>query len=64
MPARAEGRLTMDNTLHTETLGVRAGSAHSAFGENSEAIFLTSSFVFDSAAQAAARFGGQEPGNI
>ena len=54
----------MDNTLHTETLGVRAGSAHSAFGENSEAIFLTSSFVFDSAAQAAARFGGQEPGNI
>jgi O-succinylhomoserine sulfhydrylase len=53
-----------DTTLHTETLEVRAGSAHTAFGENSEAIFLTSSFVFDSAAQAAARFGGQEPGNI
>lgn len=51
-------------TFHPETLGVRAGSAHSEFGENSEAIFLTSSFVFDSAAQAAARFGGQEPGNI
>jgi cystathionine beta-lyase/cystathionine gamma-synthase len=33
-------------------------------GEHSEAIFPTSSFVFDSAAQAAARFGGQEPGNI
>lgn len=49
---------------HPETLSVRAGSEHTAFGENSEAIFLTSSFVFESAAQAAARFGGQEPGNI
>lgn len=47
-----------------ETLSVRAGSEHTAFGENSEAIFLTSSFVFENAAQAAARFGGQEPGNI
>jgi O-succinylhomoserine sulfhydrylase len=47
-----------------ETLGVRAGSEHTQFGENSEALFLTSSFVFDNAAQAAARFGGQEPGNI
>jgi len=47
-----------------ETLGVRAGSEHTQFGENSEAIFLTSSFVFENAAQAAARFGGQEPGNI
>ncbi len=47
-----------------ETLAVRAGSEHTAYGENSEAMFLTSSFVFESAAQAAARFGGQEPGNI
>lgn len=47
-----------------ETLGVRAGTEHTEFGENSEAIFLTSSFVFQNAAQAAARFGGQEPGNI
>ena len=54
----------MTQSKHPETLGVRAGSAHTEFGENSEAIFLTSSFVFDSAAQAAARFGGQEPGNI
>lgn len=54
----------MDQKLHSDTLGVRAGSVHTAFGENSEAIFLTSSFVFDSAAQAAARFGGQEPGNV
>lgn len=54
----------MDYSKHPETLGVRAGSAHTEFGENSEAMFLTSSFVFESAAQAAARFGGQEPGNI
>lgn len=47
-----------------ETLGVRAGSEQTQFGENSEAMFLTSSFVFESAAQAAARFGGKEPGNI
>lgn len=49
---------------HAETLSVRAGGEHTSFGENSEAMFLTSSFVFENAAQAAARFGGQEPGNI
>ena len=54
----------MEHQWKPETLGVRAGSEHSEFGENSEAIFLTSSFTFESAAQAAARFGGQEPGNI
>ncbi|MDE2118179.1 MAG: O-succinylhomoserine sulfhydrylase [Betaproteobacteria bacterium] len=47
-----------------ETLAVRAGAVHSQFGENSEALFLTSSFTFESAAQAAARFIGEEPGNI
>ncbi len=54
----------MSEQWHPETLGVRAGSEHTQFGENSEAMFLTSSFVFENAAQAAARFGGQEPGNI
>lgn len=54
----------MTNAWQPETLSVRAGSEYSAFGENSEAMFLTSSFVFENAAQAAARFGGQEPGNI
>ncbi len=49
---------------HAETLSVRAGSEATEFGENSEALFLNSSFRFKSAAQAAARFGGQEPGNI
>ena len=47
-----------------DTQAIRAGSLHSEFGENSEAIFLTSSYVFDSASQAAARFAGTEPGNI
>jgi O-succinylhomoserine sulfhydrylase len=47
-----------------ETLAVRAGAVQSQFGENSEALFLTSSFTFGSAAQAAARFSGEEPGNI
>ena len=47
-----------------ETLGVRAGTLRSQFGEHSEAMFLTSSFVFESAAHAAARFSGEQPGNI
>jgi O-succinylhomoserine sulfhydrylase len=47
-----------------ETLAVRAGIERSQFGEHSEALYLTSSFVFRSAAQAAARFANQEPGNI
>src|SRR5262245_56173046 len=38
------------------TLSVRAGTARTQFGEHSEALFLTSSFVFKSAAQAAERF--------
>jgi O-succinylhomoserine sulfhydrylase len=54
----------ISNQWHFDTNAVRAGSLHTEFGENSEAMFLTSSFVFESAAQAAARFGGQEPGNI
>ncbi|MCB1928565.1 MAG: O-succinylhomoserine sulfhydrylase [Rhodocyclaceae bacterium] len=47
-----------------DTLAVRAGTERSQFNEHSEAIFLTSSFVFESAAQAAARFSGEEAGNV
>ena len=54
----------MTKQYHAETLAVRAGSEATEFGENSEALFLNSSFRFNSAAQAAARFGGTEPGNI
>jgi O-succinylhomoserine sulfhydrylase len=46
------------------TLGVRAGQARTEFHEHSEALFVTSSFVFDSAAQAAARFTGGEEGFV
>ena len=47
-----------------ETLAVRAGQQRSQFGEHSEALYLTSSFVFKSAAQAARRFSGEEEGNV
>lgn len=47
-----------------ETLAVRAGQERSQFGEHAEALYLTSSFVFESAAQAAARFAGTEEGNV
>ncbi len=47
-----------------DTLAVRAGIDRSQFNEHSEAMYLTSSFVFDNAAQAAARFSGAEEGNV
>jgi O-succinylhomoserine sulfhydrylase len=46
------------------TRAVRVGHTASNHGEQSEALYLTSSFVFRSAAEAAARFGGQQAGNI
>jgi O-succinylhomoserine sulfhydrylase len=54
----------MSENYKLETLAVRAGIERSQFGEHSEALYLTSSFVFKSAAAAAARFSNQEPGNI
>lgn len=54
----------MTDKYQLETLAVRAGIERSQFGEHSEALYLTSSFVFKSAAQAAARFSHQEPGNV
>jgi len=53
-----------DPDIGFDTLAVRAGQHRSFEGEQSEPIFATSSYVFDSAAQAAARFSGEEPGNI
>ncbi len=54
----------MSDKLHFETQAIRAGIHRSAFEEHSEGLYLTSSFVFSSAAQAAARFSGEEPGYI
>ena len=53
-----------EQSYQPETLAVHAGTVRSQFNEHSEAMFLTSSFVFDNATQAAARFIGEEPGNI
>ena len=54
----------IDELSGFETRAVRAGTERSQFNEHSEALFLTSSFVFDNAAQAAARFSGAEAGNV
>jgi len=54
----------MDKSYELATLGVRAGQARSEFNEHSEALFLTSSFVFESARQAAGRFAGGEDGFV
>lgn len=53
-----------DESWAFETRAIRTGHERTHEAEHSEAIFPTSSFVFDSAAQAAARFAGDEPGNI
>jgi O-succinylhomoserine sulfhydrylase len=53
-----------DPPLGAQTRAIRAGTVRSQFNEHSEALFLTSSFVFDSAAQAARRFAGQEDGYV
>jgi len=49
----------MSKDYELSTLGVRAGQVRSQFQEHAEALYLTSSFVFDNAAQAAARFAGE-----
>ncbi|MGP9798112.1 O-succinylhomoserine sulfhydrylase [Halomonas sp. 86] len=47
-----------------ETLAIRAGHHRTFEQEHAEPIFPTSSFVYESAAEAARKFGGQEPGNV
>ncbi|MDR2878038.1 MAG: O-succinylhomoserine sulfhydrylase [Chromatiales bacterium] len=56
--------LELDEDYGLGTRAVRAGQQRTGEGEQSEPIFTTSSFVFPSAAAAAARFSGAEPGNI
>ncbi len=50
------------NALHPDTLAVRAAVARSQYGENSEALYLTSGYVQPSAEAAARRFNGDEEG--
>ncbi len=47
-----------------DTLAIRTGHTRTFEGEHSEPIFLTSSFVYKNAAEAAAKFSGEEKGNI
>lgn len=53
---------TLPEGLHRDTLAVRSGLAPSQYGENSEALFLTSGFVQPDAATSARRFAGTEEG--
>ncbi|AHK78454.1 O-succinylhomoserine sulfhydrylase [Ectothiorhodospira haloalkaliphila] len=53
-----------DPTEGFDTRAVRAGQRRGPEQEHSDPIYATSSFVFSSAAEAAARFAGDEPGNI
>ncbi|WP_322004066.1 O-succinylhomoserine sulfhydrylase [Paraburkholderia tropica] len=52
----------MDDNLNFDTLAVRSGTLRSEFNEHSEALYLTSSFCFGSAAEAAERFKNSETG--
>jgi O-succinylhomoserine sulfhydrylase len=52
------------NDYALSTRAIRAGQCRTSEQEHSDPIFATSSYVFRSAAEAAARFSGREPGNI
>jgi len=60
----SDSRRPLPPGLRPETLAVRAGTDRSHHGEHSEALHLTSSFVFPDAFEAAERFQGRAPGNI
>lgn len=57
-------RLDVLADCELDTLAVRAGQRRTVEGEHAEPIFTTSSYVFASAAEAAARFSGEQPGNV
>lgn len=53
-----------DSDWSMATRGIRTGQHRTEEAEHNEPIFMTSSFVFQSAAEAAARFADEQPGNI
>ena len=53
---------SLPETLHRDTLAVRTASERSQYGENSEALYLTSGYVQPSAESSARRFAGDEDG--
>ena len=52
----------MNDTLHPQTLAIRGAKEQTQFNEHNQALFLTSSFMFDSAADGAALFKGEKQG--
>ncbi|PKG34648.1 O-succinylhomoserine sulfhydrylase [Psychrobacter sp. Sarcosine-3u-12] len=56
--------LNLDLDYGMQTIAVRAGQHRTDEGEHSEAIFTTSSYVYESAADAAAHFNGDKTGNV
>ncbi|RMV82593.1 O-succinylhomoserine sulfhydrylase [Pseudomonas amygdali pv. sesami] len=59
------GRLDSDlEGVGFDTLAVRAGQHRTPEGEHGDPMFFTSSYVFRTAADAAARFAGEVPGNV
>lgn len=59
-PSKNKENEMTDTQFNLDTLAIRAGNEQTSFQEHSEAIFLTSSFTFKSAEEAAARFSGEE----
>lgn len=57
-------RLALLQQAELDTLAVRAGQLRSQEGEHCEPIYLTSSYVFANAREAAERFSGEQPGNV
>ena len=62
--SRVNAGVVNTDCFHPDTLAVRAGQCRGPEREHSDPIYTTSSFVFDSAAQAAALFGEESAGNI
>lgn len=62
MKRRTGQDTSITRTWRPATQAVRGGTARSEFGETSEAIFLTSGYAYDCAADAAARFAGEQVG--
>jgi O-succinylhomoserine sulfhydrylase len=62
MKRKAGQDRTVTSTWRPATLAVRGGTARSEWGETSEAIFMTSGYAYDCAADAAERFAGEQAG--
>lgn len=62
--AKTPAMQKLSTSYHPQTAAVRCGHRRSAEREHSEAIFTTSSFIFDNAAHAAKLFSGEQQGNV